>query len=200
MKNLTKTILATLATAVISCTMFSQQAQATPITGTIGFIGTASASGDSSFNSPTTVTFGSFTVVAATGDYVGASGASATFSNFSFTGDGLTAALVSPPVTPLWTITFGGFSFDLLSLTLAHTDASTLSLAGTGVAHGTGFMNTAATFTATGNSLNGNFNYTITFGTTVANGQAIPDGGSAVALLGVALAGVEILRRKLRTA
>ena len=30
-----------------------------------------------------------------------------------------------------------------------------------------------------------------------ANGVAVPDGGSAVALLGLALTGIELLRRKL---
>jgi hypothetical protein len=31
-----------------------------------------------------------------------------------------------------------------------------------------------------------------------ANGVAVPDGGSAVALMGIALTGIEVLRRKLR--
>ena len=200
MKNLVKTLIATVAVAVISCFLFNQQAQGTPITGTIGFLGTASASGDSTTSSPTTLTFGSFTVVSATGDYAGANGAAATFNGFSFNGDGLGATLVSPPVAPLWTISFGGFSLDLSSLTLAHTDSGTLNLAGNGVAYGAGFMDTAGTFTATGGSIGNNFSYTITFATTVASGQAIPDGGSAVALLGVALTGIEVLRRKLRVA
>src|SRR5438477_8680784 len=45
MKTLTKTILTVLGTGLISCALFSQQAQADPITGTITFGGSVNMNG-----------------------------------------------------------------------------------------------------------------------------------------------------------
>lgn len=192
-----KIILALAVSGFISCALMSQQAQAVTINGTIGFFGSASASGAS--GPPTTVSFTNpWTGFGGTGDYFGTGTPLTTFSSFNFTGDGA-AAVLSAPATPLWTFTIGltTYSFDLLTLTNGHTDAGSMSFSGTGVAHITGFEDTIATFGLSGSG--GVFNFFAT-STTTAAGTGVPDGGSAIALLGIACAGVEILRRKLRAA
>src|SRR4029077_20849563 len=55
MKNLSKTILAVLATAVITCGLFCQRVQAVPISGNITFTGTTSLNTNSA-NTATMVT------------------------------------------------------------------------------------------------------------------------------------------------
>src|SRR5438874_1799946 len=91
MKNLTKT-LTVLAIGLLSCGLFSQQAQA--ITGDIEFFGPARASGASGAGT-TTIFFGrGWQVLAGTGDYAAVTfGTPATFFNFTFTGDGTGAKI-----------------------------------------------------------------------------------------------------------
>ena len=67
-----------------------------------------------------------------------------------------------------------------------------LNVTATGTLHGAGFDDTAGTFTFTVTGTG------VRFGFAANTVAAAPDGGSAVALLGLALAGVEVLRRKLR--
>src|ERR1700730_1743876 len=136
MRNLSKTMLAVLATGLLSCGLFCQQAQA--FSGEILFAGQASASGPStgglvniSFTNP------GWQVVDDNGDYSGVPlGTPATFHNFSFTGDGNTATLTGP-VTPQWNFTFGGdvYTFDLLALTFGHVQSGQMAFSGTGIAY-----------------------------------------------------------------
>jgi hypothetical protein len=93
----------------------------------------------------------------------------------------------------LWSV--GGFTFDLLSATVLVQNAKTLSIEGTGIVSGNGFDPTAMDFTT--QSSGGKTRTTFSFS---ANGVAVgvPDGGSAVALLGLALTGIELLRRRLK--
>ena len=184
-------------------------AQATQINGTVGFTSATNHPGGPggsivnngggsftlNFNNPLSVNFG-------TDDYntvpipTDVNFTPITFQN----GGGLTSTN-----TPLWTFTVGTgstavtYSFDLLSLSVAvfHNGATSgLNLMGDGVAHITGFENTEAVFAleATGNHL--------TFAILQPSNTAVPtpDAGSALALLGIGLLGVEALRRKLATA
>jgi hypothetical protein len=66
---------------------------------------------------------------------------------------------------------------------------------GTGIITGNGFDDTAGTwsFTAQDDPSNGVFSFS-------GGSQATPDGGATVALLGLALAGIEGIRRKLMRA
>src|SRR6266496_3688221 len=193
MKNLTKT-LTVLAVGLLSCGLFCQQAKA--ITGDVEFTGTASASGASGVGI-TTITFANpWFVVGTTGDYsVVPFGTSATFAGFSFTGTGTGATLIGT-VTPLWTFTFGGntYSFDLLALTSGTVVSGAMGFTGTGTVFINGGDATAATWALEGTSATG-FTFALSNSTTSAAGGGVPDGGSAAALLGIALVGVEALRR-----
>jgi hypothetical protein len=73
--------------------------------------------------------------------------------------------------------------------------ASTLVIEGTGIVSGNGFDPTAMDWSFTTQSSGGRTRTTFSFS---ANGVAVPDGGSAVALLGLALTGIEVLRRRLK--
>jgi VPDSG-CTERM motif len=106
------------------------------------------------------------------------------------------ASWVFDPSTPtpgLWTA--GGFTFALLTSTIDMRSGGTLSVKGTGTISGNSFDPTFGSwsFTTQNPSANGTFSFS-------ASGLSVPDGGSAVALLGLALIGVEVLRRKLMAA
>jgi hypothetical protein len=202
MNKITNTVLAALAIGLLGSGVLCEQAQAIPITGSIEFVGSATPSGASPglitvhFNNP-------WHTLAGTGIYLTAGIPSltpATFNDFSFTGDGSLAVLTGPDV-PLWTFSFGGetYSFDLLALTNGHTEAGSMSFSGTGIAHASGvtaFDDTPATVALQGSGQN--FTFSISTSTTTSTG--VPDGGTTVGLLGIALVGIAILRRQLRLA
>ena len=193
--KLSKTILAVLATSALSCGLFSQQAQATTINGTIQFAGSVAFNTHSLATASRVNTWfdingnAGFSSVAAgnSGDFAGiAAGTQATMAQpWTFN--------PSTPTPGLWSV--GGFTFDLLSSTIVTQNASFLSITGTGVVSGNGFTPTAMDWSFTTQSSGGRMHTTFSFS---ANGTSVPDGGSAVALLGIALTGIEVLRRKLR--
>jgi VPDSG-CTERM motif len=194
MKKLSKTILAVLATGVLSCGLFSQQAQATQINGDIQFAGEVAFDTNSLATATQVVTWfdvfhnaGFSSVTSATGD-------------FGFIAPGTQATMAQPwifnPSTPtngLWSV--GGFTFDLLSSSVVTQNTTTLVIEGTGIVSGNGFDPTAMNWSFTTQSAGGQTRTTFSFS---GNGAAVPDGGSAVALLGIVLIGIEVLRRKLR--
>jgi hypothetical protein len=193
--KLSKTILAVLATGVLSCGLFSQQAQAAPINGDIQFAGEVAFDTNSLATATRVVTWfdvfhnaGFSSVTSATGD----------LDTFVNPGDQATMGAPwifnpSTPINGLWSV--GGFTFDLLSSTIVTQNASTLVIEGTGIVSGNGFDPTAMDWSFTTQSSGGKTRTTFSFS---ANGLAVPDGGSAVALLGLALTGIEVLRRRLR--
>ncbi len=175
---------------------FCHQTQGVPISGSIAFLGSGSASqsgGTSTinFNNP-------FSTIGETGSYSGVPiFTPVTFQNFSFTGSGLSAVLTAS-VLPVWTFTFGGntYSFDLTSLISGTVTAGGLDLQGTGTAHITGFDNTAGTFALQGT---GN-NFSFAFITASTSAVAVPENGSAVVFLGISLVVLAALSRKFRIA
>jgi hypothetical protein len=186
--KISKTILAVLATGVLSCGLFSQQAQATPINGDIQFAGTAQFDTNSLLTATRVVSWINAHVEAGdTGDFSGiAMNTPATFgAPWIFS--------ASTPTPGLWSV--GGFIFDLLSSTIVTQTASSLTIEGSGIVSGNGFDPTAMDWMFTTQSSGGRTRLVFSFS---ANGQAVPDGGSAVALLGLALTGLEVLRRKLK--
>ena len=196
MKNLTKT-LTVLAIGLLSCGLFCQQAQA--ITGDILFMGSATASGASGAGTTTISFTNPWQVVAATGGYLAVTfGTPATFNGFSFTGDG-TGATLTAPVTPQWSFVFGGntYTFDLLALTSGHVQSGSMAFTGTGTAFVNGGDASPANWSLEGSNSSGGFTFTLSSSTTGTIG--VPDGGSAVALLGIALAGIEGARRLIRS-
>jgi hypothetical protein len=113
-------------------------------------------------------------------------------------GDSITMSspwVFTDAITNLWAV--GGFSFDLLSATINHQSGAFIAVTGTGVVSGNGYSPTQASwfFTANQPLTDGRFAYSA--GTSTA---AVPDGGSAIALLGLALGGMEFLRRRRKTA
>jgi hypothetical protein len=194
MKNLSKTTLAVLATGLLSCALFSQQVQATPIQGNINFAGAVQFDTNSLATASRVVTWfdsngnAGFSSVQAggTGDFAGIpAGTQATMAQpWIFN--------PSTPTSGLWSV--GGFTFDLLSSTIVTQTASLLFVTGTGIVSGNGFDPTSMEWALSTQSAGGNLREIFSFS---ANGVAVPDGGSAVALMGLALTGIEVLRRKL---
>jgi hypothetical protein len=191
MKNLTKTILAMLATGVLSCAVFSQQAQATAINGDIQFAGETQFDTNSLATATRVVTWfdvfhnaGFTSVTSGTGDFAGiAPGTQATMAQpWIFT--------PSTPTPGLWSV--GGFSYDLLTSTVVTQNAGTLLITGTGIVSGNGFDPTSMDWSFTTQSSGGHTRTNFSFS---ANGIAVPDGGTTVMLLGVALGVLGMARR-----
>lgn len=171
-------------------------ASAGSIVGSINFDG-----GTVTLNGPVTTataitSFGGATVVnnnfgvAPTGNFAGTGGAAVTFKASGFT---FSPSLSPSPVVPLWTFTVGGttYSFDLTSVVSSVGVGPSLNLAGTGVAHITGFDDTVATWTFSTTGAN-----PPVFGF-VAGTTAAPDGGTTAMFLGAGLTGLALLKRKL---
>jgi len=203
--KLSKIALGAVVAGIVAGAALLPQAQAVGINGTISFTGGSGSVSQGGGNTTVDFLFGDlFTVNSGLGDYSGAVGGTATFTDIIYSGTGPGAVLVSSN-SPEWTFTIGGltYSYNLTALTsAAFTDGPTSSLTinGTGVATITGgstnFQPTLASFSlqGTGNSVN----FVIFQASDTAVGQVVPEGGSAIALLGLALAGVEGMRRKFR--
>lgn len=114
----------------------------------------------------------------------------ATFSDFTFSPLPLGGA-------PVWTVKSGNFSFDLTSVNVVrNSNAGFLSLYGLGVVSSTisGLDATPGDFRFT---LNGNDTKQTIFAWS-SDSAAIPEGGAAIALLGLSLLGLEGARRRLK--
>jgi VPDSG-CTERM motif len=198
MKNPSRTVLAILATGLLSCALFSQQAQASPtvlISGDIQFAGSVQFDTNSLATATRVVTWfdvfqnpGFTNVASATGDFSGiAPGTQAAMASWTFN--------PSTPTPGLWSV--GGFTFDLLSSTIVVQNASTLVIEGAGTVSGNGFDPTAMEWSFTTQSAGGRTSNIFSFSANGVAGVAVPDGGSAVALLGIALMTIGAVRKKL---
>jgi hypothetical protein len=187
MKTPLKTSLTLLIIGLVSCGLFSQQAQAVPIVGGISLAGVYSTN-TGNLNTATAFTSFGAVVTSVSGSYTGVPfGTSVTMNPFSFNP-------FSSSVTPLWTFMFSGstYSFDLTVLSsILQPGDDTLTLKGTGTLHITNFTDTPGSWVFTANQKSDTFSFSSSNGT-------VPDSGSAVALLGIALAGIEGVRRALR--
>ena len=191
MKSLSKTTLAVLAIGVISCALFSQRARAQAIQGNINFAGEVQFDTLSLATATRVVTWfdvfhnaGFSNVTSATGDFAGiAPGTQATMAQ----------PWIFNPSTPtpgLWSV--GVFSFDLLTSTVVTRNAGTLHTTGTGIVSGNGFDPTSMDWSFTTQSAGGDTRINFSFS---ANGASVPDGGTTVMLLGVALGALGMARR-----
>lgn len=158
-------------------------AQATPISGGISFAGNYTPN-NPNLTLATSIAFGATGVTSGNGSFaVFAPGSAVTMSS------PLAINPTSVPVLALWSI--GIYSFDAYSLVQSAQTSSTLTLTGTGVIHnGTPAEDTAGQWIATFNTLSGTFSWSASSGT-------VPDGGTTMLLLGSALTGITLLRRKL---
>lgn len=191
MKNLRETILAVLATGLLSGGLFCQQAQAVPIDGYINFAGAVRYDTNSLLTATRVTQWKNSTVLGAatTGD----------FAAFTFDGEHVTMArtwIFNPStVTPaLWRV--GGFTFNLTSSTVVSQSAFFLNILGTGTVTGNGFDPTPGQWSFTSTNSNGHIRTTFGF----QSETTAPDGGATAVLLGLALTGVEVLRRKFKVA
>ncbi len=164
-------------------------AQAIGITGGISLAGGYTTdTGDVN----TATKFTSFTSVAATGEAGSFVGITPTFSPGSITMNGFDFTTFIG-ATPLWKVTATPADyFDLTSLTLVdHSVLNALTLTGTGTIHLVGFDPTPGSWTFTANQGGGTFSFSSS------NAAIVPDGGTTLMLLGGALSGLGLLRRKL---
>jgi hypothetical protein len=190
MKNLSKTILTVAAVGLLSCGLFCQQAQATPITGDITFGGVVTFDSTSLSAATQVSTWNSSFVTSDSGS----------FSSIPvLTSVSMTAPWIFNPSTatiPLWQV--GGFTFDLTSSTIVTQTNFFLNITGVGTLSGAGFDPTPGTWSFTVSNALGKPH--ATFGFTSDTASTVPEGGATAALLGLALAGVEVLRRKFKAA
>ena len=192
MKTPLKTILTVLIIGLVSCGLFSQQAQAVPIVGGISLAGGYTTN---TGNINTATAFTSFPFVFVTGVSGSYTGVGTGLGSPVVTMNAFSFNPFSSSVTPLWTFMSAGntYSFDLTVLSLTQQGNNTLTLNGTGTLHITGFTDTPGTWVFTANNLSDTFSFSSSNGAV-----GVPDSGSAVALLGIALAGIEGVRRVLR--
>jgi hypothetical protein len=200
-----KTLITTIAVALLGSSLCQQTQAAPPIVGDIGFFGAASANFTSPHDPSVTISFANpWKVLSVTpGSTYEANGVpvfaalpAVTFSNFSFIGDGAGAALIAPNL-PEWSFSFGGinYSFDLLSLTNGHVGLAgnngNMSFSGLGIVHATGFEDTPASWSLQGAG-NG-----LVFNLSSSTTASVPEGG-VMSLLGLGfamLAGRGLVRR-----
>jgi opacity protein-like surface antigen len=194
MKNLTKTLLAILAAGLVSTALSTHEAQATRIDGTIDFAGSVM------FDSPNLANATQVMLWRDVFGNLGFSNVAATTGNFMGIPLGTQATMATPWIfspstnTPaLWMV--GGFTFNLMSATIVDQTAEVLNITGTGIITAAGFEDTAASWAFSTQNAGGDHNF---FSFSANAGTGVPDGGSAVALLGMGLGVVEFIRRKLR--
>jgi len=192
MENLTKTILAVIAASFVSGALCTHEAQAVQIDGTIDFAG--STRFDSSHLDAATIVvewrdvFGNsgFSNVAAfSGNFVG-------FINLGDQATMATPWTFTAPTPGLWSV--GGFTFDLRHATIVDQTATFLNIKGTGIISGNGFEDTPARWAFSVQNAGGNRDF---FSFSANSATGLPDGGSAIALLGMGLGVIRFTRRKL---
>ncbi len=178
--------------AVLAASLFASAVtgQAAMIDGAITFAGGAVYDTMSLATATRVNTFSDVVVQSRDGDFA------------AFVGVGDSVTMASPyiftPSTPtpgLWSV--DGFTYDLLTSTVVLQNSNFLLIEGTGTISGNGFDPTPGTWSFTSQSPAANGVFSFSSGSAA---QGVPDGGTTVALLGFALAGIEIVRRKLATA
>ena len=187
-------------TSVVAVTVaLAQSLQAVPVNGAIGFSGVgvtfntgtaATATAVTSFIAPAVSGIsGSF---AAPSPFAVANGTPVVFNPATWN-------FASGPVASFWQV--GGFTFNLLSsfvLTQGGTPGvnAYVVVDGTGTVTGNGYTPTQMSWSFTSQDPASGSNPTSWSFSASANSQ-VPDGGATVILLGIALSGVALLRKKL---
>ena len=200
MKLISKTYLTALGAAVLGSVLFTPRAEAVQLTGDVTIngdvkynttdLGTATIAVQFGLLDSFGVLAGNPVVVSNSGDFVllAPVAAPATF--------GANISLNSGASQLLYTLP-SGLTFTLTSSTIAGQSASFLNVTGTGTLTAPGFDATPGVFTLASTSAGGASQATFGFtSNTAARPAGVPDGGSALALLGVAVLGLEAARRK----
>ncbi len=187
MKSLSKTILVT---AIIACGLFGRHVQAVQITGNITFTGSCTLN----TNSASTATMVTGWHGLGAGGLPQVASHDGSFNGIVTDGDAVTIAFPwsfnSGAVPNFWRV--DGFVFNLTTSSVSMQGGGAVAVAGTGTISGNGFDQTSGSwsFTTQNPSAHARFSFSAATG-------SVPDGGSAVALLGIALVGIECLRRSL---
>ncbi|MBA3609294.1 MAG: VPDSG-CTERM sorting domain-containing protein [Chthoniobacterales bacterium] len=185
--KISKLVWTILAAGCLSTGFVGQSANAAMINGAITFAGGAVYDTSSLATATRVNSFSNVSVMSSDGD----------FASFTSVGDAVTMAapwIFTPSTaTPaLWSV--GGFTYDLSGATVVLQNADFLLISGTGTISGNGFDPTVGTWSFTSQSPSADGMFSFSSGSS-ANG--VPDGGTTMALLGIALVGIEIARRKL---
>ena len=178
-----------LALAVLAAALVTSGAQAAMVEGAITFAGGAKFDTNSLATATRVTLFKNVKVMSEDGDFTG----------IVSDDDAVTMAVpyifTPSTATPgLWSV--DGFTFDLDASVVVLQNADFLLISGTGTITGNGFDPTPGTwsFTAQSPKANGVFSFSSSDGFTA------PDGGSTVALLGLGLTCIWMIRRKSITA
>ena len=165
------------------------------ITGTIGFTGSYMQNGGTlgELDTATSMSITTVAVQSADGDLTGA--ASPTFAS-PIGVNGNAPSLVG---SQLWSVLVGLDTYDFVVGTSAQTftSESQLNLAGSGVMRLNGGDDTAGTWQLGFGVTRAGTLMTFTWQATSGAAPTVPDGGATVVLLGAALAGLGLARRKL---
>lgn len=168
------------------------QAVPVPITGSISMSGSASFD-TASVNTATTVTAWGNPNAVTVGSDNGAFGAILSGSVVTMTPNWTFAPAPGSQVSPLWSV--GGFTFSIISDTIIQQSGGFLTVSGIGTMANANYLTTTYAWNfSSQDPLNGQPAGTGTFS---AAALGVPDGGTTAMLLGIALSGVALLRKKL---
>ena len=175
-----------------------QSLQAAPISGTIGFTGNVTLNSGSASTATAVVAWGNptpVTVTTATGSFATVSAGTAV------TGLGAWTFNFPSVSTPTFSWSVGGFTFNLASSSIISQGgvagvSGYVNVSGTGTVSGNGYTPTTLiwSFSTQDPAVIGGANGIFTFSS---SHTTVPDGGATVALLGLALTGAGLLRKKL---
>jgi len=179
-------------------------ASAVPITGTVRMSGNVTLDSQN-LASATTASFnnaggGAGNVSSGTGAFAGTANAGVNFTGFKFA----PLASQSTPVNPLWSFVSGGLTYTFALNNISDEGVSSvggnqfLIIDGTGTLNisGGGFDATPANWSFTVTDTSGGTSGSFIFGFAQSD-TSTPDGGMTVMMLGVALTGLGLIKRKL---
>ncbi|HEU6449353.1 MAG TPA: hypothetical protein VFV23_13030 [Verrucomicrobiae bacterium] len=192
--NLESLLWTGIACAILGCAATIVQADS--ITGGISFGGTFTVDTPDNLAAADWIQFGNVQVVDANGNYDGTGGTPLDVAHSGAFGP-ITLNPLQSTIIPLWTFQIGNvlYGFDATSVSVPFTSATVLVVEGSGIAHITGFADTAGTWNITANQAGG---VTFSFSSSTAvDPDPVPDGGMTVILLGAGLSALGLLKRKL---
>jgi hypothetical protein len=177
--------------------LMSLTASAVPITGSIGFTGTYTQNGGTLgiLNTATSMSITGVGVDTSSGSLAGATAPLSFITPIDVNPNGPLPALTG---ATLWSVTVGGevFTFTINSATQVYSDASQINIQGSGIMNDSGAA-IGLDLEATAGTFQLGFGRSGTAFTWQSTSAAnVPDGGTTVILLGAALAGLTLVRRR----
>jgi hypothetical protein len=186
-----KKLLLTLCAIGATCGLLASNANAVPIQGSITFSGGVQLNGTSAGNSTQVISWLTENGQAPRVSSTSGSFESVAINTFATFTNGYNFNTVGPFL--LWQV--GGFTFTLAQSNIVFQGPGFVSVQGFGVLSGNGFDPTQGIWRFTSQDPSAGAPPTFSFSASTA---ALPEGGATLAMLGLGLAGIEGLRRKLR--